>query len=220
MKNKSSNKYCVFLVCVVLTLTTIVAFEPVRHNDFVDLDDRAYVTENPNVNDGISYESVLWAFTASHFANWHPLTWLSHMLDYHLFGLTYARLGKYDLAIQNLKQALQLRPKYHDAMNSLAWFLATAEDKKLQNPKDAVNLAQRACRLTEYRQPYLLDTLAVAYAAAGRFSQAIETAEKVINLAEAAGQRDKAREIRNRMKFYKEGWPYIGPLPKRLQPID
>src|SRR6185369_11614228 len=46
-----------------------------------------YVTDNPTVEAGLTAEGVVWAFTRSHAANWHPLTWLSHMLDVELFGL-------------------------------------------------------------------------------------------------------------------------------------
>ncbi len=70
-----------------LVLATVIAFEPVRHNDFVSYDDAMYVTENPRVNEGVSLASLRWAFTTTHASNWHPLTWLSHMLDCELFGL-------------------------------------------------------------------------------------------------------------------------------------
>jgi len=86
MKREHNKKY-VLLIYVILAVATIIAFEPVRHNDFVNYDDDAYVTENPRVNSGITVESFIWAFTASHCCNWHPLTWLSHMLDCELSGL-------------------------------------------------------------------------------------------------------------------------------------
>jgi len=82
--------YRIPLVCLVLAVVTFVAFEQVRNNDFVNLDDKLYVTENPNVNKGLSGGSVVWAFTSGHAANWHPLTWLSHMLDCQLYGLNAA----------------------------------------------------------------------------------------------------------------------------------
>ena len=66
---------------------TLAAFWQVRNNEFINLDDNLYVTENPHVQRGISFTGVLWAFTASHNGQWHPLTWLSHMLDCHLYGL-------------------------------------------------------------------------------------------------------------------------------------
>ncbi len=76
-----------YAVCALLVVCTLVAYEPLRQSDFIMLDDNIYVTENENVNGGITPDSVVWAFTQSHAANWHPLTWLSHMLDCELFGL-------------------------------------------------------------------------------------------------------------------------------------
>ncbi|MGA2093176.1 MAG: tetratricopeptide repeat protein [Sedimentisphaerales bacterium] len=81
------KKYRVILICLVLAAATLVAYEPIRHNGFVDYDDDVYITENSNVQSGITQQSVKWAFTSLDKAsNWHPLTWLSHMLDYKLFG--------------------------------------------------------------------------------------------------------------------------------------
>ena len=75
------------MICVVLVLATFIAYEPVRQNEFTSSDDRGYITKNPDVKAGLTYESIVWAFTSGHAANWHPLTWLSHMLDCELFGL-------------------------------------------------------------------------------------------------------------------------------------
>ena len=61
---------------------------PVTHFDFVNYDDDNYITENPRVQNGFTRESLKWAFQSSHAANWHPLTWLSHMLDCNLYGLS------------------------------------------------------------------------------------------------------------------------------------
>ena len=84
---RDRNKLYTISICVALVLATVIAYEQVRHNDFVDYDDDFYVTENPNVKEGITCESILWAFTTSHAGYWHPLTWLSHMLDCQFFGL-------------------------------------------------------------------------------------------------------------------------------------
>jgi tetratricopeptide (TPR) repeat protein len=84
--DETLDKHYVFLIYVALALATVVAFEPVRHNEFVNYDDDEYVAENPDVAGGVSRESVVWAFKP-HVGNWHPLTWLSHMLDCELFGL-------------------------------------------------------------------------------------------------------------------------------------
>ena len=81
------NKSYIFLILAALVIATVIAFEPMRHNQFVDYDDEDYVTENPQVTRGLTPESFVWAFTTGHASNWHPLTWLSHMLDCQLFGL-------------------------------------------------------------------------------------------------------------------------------------
>jgi tetratricopeptide (TPR) repeat protein len=68
-------------------LVTLASFWPVLHNDFINFDDPPYVTANPHVTSGLSWGNVVWAFQSNVAANWHPLTWLSHMLDVQLFGL-------------------------------------------------------------------------------------------------------------------------------------
>lgn len=84
---RDKNRLFVFLIYALLTTGIIIAYEPVRFNDFVDFDDDDYVTENPQVEAGITRQSLIWAFTTSHAFNWHPLTWLSHMLDCEFYGL-------------------------------------------------------------------------------------------------------------------------------------
>jgi len=81
-----AEKLHVFLICLALVLAVVVAFEQVASCDFVSYDDFQYVTGNPRVQAGLSLDSVEWAFTTFHKSNWHPLTWLSHMLDCQLFG--------------------------------------------------------------------------------------------------------------------------------------
>src|ERR1035441_5816493 len=75
------------LTCVLLGAVTLAAFWPVIHNDFVSYDDREYVTQNPHVLAGWTWANAGWAFRTGHAGNWHPLTWLSHILDVQLFGL-------------------------------------------------------------------------------------------------------------------------------------
>jgi len=65
----------------------VFVFAPVRNHVFVAWDDPEYVSENIRVAAGLTWDGVRWAFTTGHMANWHPLTWLSHMLDVELFGV-------------------------------------------------------------------------------------------------------------------------------------
>jgi Flp pilus assembly protein TadD len=62
-------------------------FWPVGGNDFINYDDQLYLTENPHLQQELSLQSVRWAFTTFYAANWHPVTWLSHMMDVRLFGM-------------------------------------------------------------------------------------------------------------------------------------
>ncbi len=75
------------VICLFLVLAVLAAYWPVRSHDFINYDDDLYVTDNAHVQAGLTRDSVIWAFTTTSEANWHPLTWLSHMLDYQLYGL-------------------------------------------------------------------------------------------------------------------------------------
>ena len=77
----------IFILSLSLVLLTFLAYLPVRNNAFINFDDNHYITQNPHVRAGLSWETVTWAFTTYDAANWHPLTWLSHALDYQLFGI-------------------------------------------------------------------------------------------------------------------------------------
>jgi Flp pilus assembly protein TadD len=79
------------IVGVLLALVTLLVYLPVRHYAFVDYDDPDYVTDNPIVQAGLTWSGFQWAFTTGHASNWHPLTWLSHMVDCQLFGLNAGR---------------------------------------------------------------------------------------------------------------------------------
>ena len=85
--NRSTVKGREIYAVLILLLITFAVYWQVAGHDFVYFDDNAYITENPNVLQGFSLESIIWAFTSVHSSNWHPLTWLSHMLDIELFGL-------------------------------------------------------------------------------------------------------------------------------------
>src|SRR4029077_7780266 len=74
-------------ICVLLAGITIVAFLPVGRLGFTIYDDQEYVVKNPHIQAGINASTIGWAFTTTHTGNWHPVTWLSHMLDGQLFEL-------------------------------------------------------------------------------------------------------------------------------------
>ena len=74
-------------VAAALAVATLLVYAGVWHNGFTSWDDPYYLAENPNVLHGLTWHGVAWAFTSFLNANWHPVTWLSHMLDVQLFGL-------------------------------------------------------------------------------------------------------------------------------------
>ena len=76
-----------WLVSALLVLTALAVYLPVIQFGFLTFDDDYYVSRNPQVAGGLTWAGLRWAFTHVHSANWHPLTWLSHMLDCQLYGL-------------------------------------------------------------------------------------------------------------------------------------
>jgi tetratricopeptide (TPR) repeat protein len=81
------NSGRLWLVCSLLVLAVIAVYLPVIRLSFLAFDDDYYVTANPHVSAGLTSAGLRWAFTQAHSANWHPLTWFSHMLDCQLYGL-------------------------------------------------------------------------------------------------------------------------------------
>ncbi len=74
-------------IYLLLTVITLIAFWLVSQCDFINYDDHIYVTGNIHIRHGITVQAIRWAFTTSYASNWHPVTWMSHMLDVQLFGL-------------------------------------------------------------------------------------------------------------------------------------
>jgi protein O-mannosyl-transferase len=105
--------------------------------------------------------------------------------------------------------ALQIKPDYVPAMEGLAWIYATAGGKAAsQHAAQAVRLAEQACRISGCKQSGEVDTLAAAYANAGRFEEAVKTAEEAFSIAKAAGEDDFADSIRARVDLYKKRAPF------------
>jgi len=75
------------VLCVLIAGVTIALYSPVIGHSFVVLDDHDYVVANSHIHGGLSWNTIKWAFASTEAANWHPLTWLSHALDYQLFAL-------------------------------------------------------------------------------------------------------------------------------------
>jgi protein O-mannosyl-transferase len=83
----AARPYTVPAVCIFLLLAVGLVFGQTVHHEFVNYDDDRYVYENPPVPHGLTAQGIAWAFTSKQACNWHPLTWLSHMLDCQVYGL-------------------------------------------------------------------------------------------------------------------------------------
>ena len=119
-----------------------------------------------------------------------------------MLGNLLAAQGDYEGAIEEYKAALQEEPDFVFALNDLAWLLATAPDPRLRNGTEAVPLAEEACRLTNYRIPRFIGTLAAAYAEDGRFDDAVAAAQQAISLAEAQGNDALAAKNQELLDLY------------------
>ena len=75
------------LICLFLIAATLSVYWQANKFDFVNFDDNDYVTDNLHVQAGLTPKNIIWALTTTHASNWHPLTWLSHMLDFQLYGM-------------------------------------------------------------------------------------------------------------------------------------
>jgi protein O-mannosyl-transferase len=82
----STVRWRALAIGAVLVVALLAVYAPVRHFDFVEVDDPSYVRENPHVTQGLTGESLRWAFTNRHAAYWIPLTWVSYMVDVEMFG--------------------------------------------------------------------------------------------------------------------------------------
>jgi tetratricopeptide (TPR) repeat protein len=114
---------------------------------------------------------------------------------------------KFGEAIEHYEQAVLLAPDSATSCERLARLLVLREGATPADFTRALQLAERACQLTDDRQPVCLDTLAAAYAAAHRFTDAIATAKKALELAAADGQTNLASEIRGHLKLYQDNHP-------------
>jgi cytochrome c-type biogenesis protein CcmH/NrfG len=123
-------------------------------------------------------------------------------------GCALADRGDIAQAVGYIKRSLEIEPDNVGIKNNLAWILATCSDPNIRNPSDAIRIAQEACIATNYAEPGILDTLAVAYASEGRFPEAIETAQKALGLV-SWDNVDMARTIQSHLDLYKISKPYI-----------
>jgi tetratricopeptide (TPR) repeat protein len=120
------------------------------------------------------------------------------------FGIVLELQGNLNEALDHFRQALRIQPDYPSPLNEMAKILAAHPDPKIRNPSQAVNLAERAAQLTKYQDPAILDTLAAAYAASGRFDRAAKTAQTALDLASATGDKPLADQLGRKLEIYRQ----------------
>ena len=119
------------------------------------------------------------------------------------------RKMEYAKAIADYNEAIRIEPKYADAHNSLAWVLSTCPIERFRDGAMAVRYAENACKLSDYKDFFLLDTLGAAYAENRQFEMAVETQKRVIALLLLRNQNPKLRdEVEERRRLYIEKKPY------------
>ena len=147
------------------------------------------------------YEKAISAFTKAIEIN--P----TYERTYSIRGLAYAGKGQYDKAISDINKAIEMNPSDAEAYNNLAWILATCPDARYRNGNEAAELAEKSVNLVLHSQN--LDTLAAAYAEAGKFEHAITTQEKAIaQLKKEGGEKKLIDEFIEHLKSYSNHKPW------------
>lgn len=124
-------------------------------------------------------------------------------------GEAFWKQGKVDQAIPHYRRAVEMVPSHLTAVNGLAWLLATSEQEPPGSASEAISLAEKACSATGYTEPIFLDTLAAAYARAGRFRDAVQTAQRAVDIARKSGRAGLVKRIEARLALYRNRHPYV-----------
>jgi protein O-mannosyl-transferase len=136
----------------------------------------------------------------------------------HYFDLAHAyqAMGRDDAAAPYYRKGLEIDPHYPFDAAQRAWLLATHPNQVRRNGAMAVRLARQACEATDRSRPELLDTLAAAYAEAGRFQEAVSEARRAVALASSTAEPALAEQIARRLKLYERKQAYREPPVKRF----
>lgn len=132
-----------------------------------------------------------------------------------LRGDLYLTVGKHAEALADFDAALAQTPDESGVLNNYAWTLATSPIDELRDGKRAIELATKACELTEYKLPHILSTLAASYAETGDFDKAIEWTQKAIDLDKAENEGANEADLKNELASYQAKKPF-----RELQQLD
>ena len=132
----------------------------------------------------------------------------NHANSHNNLGTALRRKGLMEEAILQYQRAAELEPASALFQNNLAWMLATCPDASLRNGAKAVELAEQANQLSGGSNPIVLHTLAAAYAESGRLAEAIATAQRAVELADAQGNTTLSKSLEQEIDLYQKGSPY------------
>lgn len=119
-------------------------------------------------------------------------------------GDAYISIGEHKKAIADLEAALKAQPESSGILNNLAWLLATSPDDNVRNGRRAIELAKKACEVTEYKEAHILSTLASGYAEIGDWENAVKWSEKAAELGEGEVQ----EQLKQELESYKNKKPW------------
>lgn len=129
-------------------------------------------------------------------------------------GGALASVGQFNTSLYHFREAVRLRPGIPEPLAAMALILATHPHASSRRPDEAIRLAEQASELTQDQSAPVLDTLAAAYAAAGRFDEAVQTAERALVLLSSQPIEGLADRIRQRLELYKQKRPYVQRAPR------
>lgn len=129
-------------------------------------------------------------------------------------------IGKHAEAIADLNKATEIEADDSGTLNNLAWVLATSPEEPLRDGRRAIELATKACELTEFKQAHIVSTLAAAYAETGDFDTAVKWSKKALKLADGSVEPEVRQSLEKELKSYQERKPWRERLEEGLAPAD
>ena len=119
---------------------------------------------------------------------------------YYNKGKAYEKAKQIGNAISQYKRTISINPEYPDVKNDLAWILATTKNKKYLDPNLAIKISKALCKKTNWKDPYVIDTLAAAFAASGDFKKAVKYSNQAIKIT---SDKSLSKELKNHLMLFK-----------------
>jgi Tfp pilus assembly protein PilF len=196
MKNRPIKAIWIILPIVLFSLVSCASTQP-KQNESRDA--KFYNNRGTTFGEKGQYDQAISDFNNAIEIN--P----RYIKAYNNRGIVYRLRGQSDKAISDFNKAIEINPLDAEGYNNLAWLFATAKTPGFRNGKKAVDLALKACELTDWRNGEYVDTLAAGYARAGDFDNAVKWQEKALGYPKLA----RPSEFQQRLNYYREhkAWP-------------